>query len=113
MWPQGSPTSAQSTSRGSTNGEYADQLADLKKFLISLISDNTVLYVTDRNARNGSFRYYLDNAVHRLPKLSRSRLRLVDDSELLKPADTEKDEWRHARSILDKAIARFGAALEG
>ena len=48
-----------------TSGEYEDQLADLKKFLVSLISDNTVLYVTDKNARNWSFRYYLDNAVHR------------------------------------------------
>jgi len=54
-----------------TSGEYADQLADVKKFLVSLISDNTVLYVTDKNARNWSFRYYLDNAVHRLRKLSR------------------------------------------
>ena len=98
--------------RNDAHSLYADQLADLKKFLISLISDNTVLYVTDKNARNWSFRYYLDNAVHRLHKLSRSRLRLVDDSDLLKPADTEKDEWRHAQSILDKAIARFGDALE-
>jgi hypothetical protein len=96
-----------------TSGEYEDQLAVLKKFLTSLIADNTVLYVTDKNARNWSFRYYLDNAVHRLHELSRGRLRLVDDSDLAKPADTEKDEWRDAQSVLDKAIARFGAALEG
>jgi hypothetical protein len=96
-----------------TTGEYEDQLADLKTFLVSLISDNTVLYITDKNARNWSFRYYLDNAVHRLRKLSMSRLRFVDDSDLLKAADTEKDEWHDAQAILDKAIARFGAALEG
>jgi len=95
-----------------TSGEYEDQLADLKKFLVSLISDNTVLYVTDKNARNWSFRYYLDNAVHRLRKLSTSRLPFVDGSDLLKAANTEKDEWRDAQAILDRAITRFEAALE-
>lgn len=95
-----------------TSGEYDDQLADLKKFLISLISDNTVLYVTDKNARNWSFRYYLDNAFHRLHKLSASKLRLVDNFDVLKAVDTDKDKWRNAQSVLDKAIARFGAALE-
>lgn len=95
-----------------TSGEYEDQLADVKKFLVSLISDNTVLYVTDKNARNWSFRYYLDNAVHRLRKLSSGRLSLVNSADLAKAADTEKDEWLDAQSILDKAIDRFGAAIE-
>ena len=95
-----------------TSGEYEDQLADSKRFLVSLISDNTVLYVTDKNARNWSFRYYLDNAVHRLRELSTGRQHLVDDSDLAKAAETEKDEWIDAQAILDKAIARFGAAVE-
>jgi hypothetical protein len=30
----------------------------------------------------------------------------------MNPVDTEKDEWRNAQSILDKAISRFAAALE-
>jgi len=96
-----------------TSGEYADQLADVKNFLVSLISDNVVLYVTDKNARNWSFRYYLDNAVHRLTKLSRSArpLPFVDGSDLLKAAETEKDEWVDAQAILDKAIDRFEAAM--
>jgi hypothetical protein len=96
-----------------TTGEYEDQLADLKKFLISLISDNVVLYVTDKNARNWSFRYYLDNAVHRLRKLSTGALPLVDAFDLLKEADTEKDEWLDAQAILDKAVTRFETALDG
>lgn len=95
-----------------TSGEYEDQLADVKKFLVSLISDNTVLYVTDKNARNWSFRYYLDNAVHRLHKLSRSARPFVDGSDLLKAAETEKDEWLDAQAILDKAIDRFEAAMK-
>jgi hypothetical protein len=94
-----------------TTGEYADQLADIKKFLVSLISDNTVLYVTDKNARNWSFHYYLRNALHRLEELSNGGLSLVDKSDLAKRAETDKDVWVDAQAILDKAIARFAAAL--
>jgi len=90
-----------------TTGEFEDQFADLKKFLVGLISDNTVLYNTDKNARNWSFRYYLDNAVLRLGKISLGELSLVDKSDLSKPADTEKDEWLDAQAILDKAVLRF------
>jgi hypothetical protein len=94
-----------------TTGEYADQLADIKKFLVSLISDNTVLYVTDKNARNWSFHYYLRNPLHRLDELSKGGLSLVDKTDLAKRAETDKDVWVDAQAILDKAIERFAAAL--
>lgn len=90
-----------------TSGEFEEQFADLQKFLVSLISDNTILYVTDKNARNWSFRYYLDNAVHRLRKLSEGSLALVDAADLSKVASSEKDEWLDAQDILDKAIQKF------
>ncbi|WP_156311725.1 hypothetical protein [Methylobacterium platani] len=92
--------------------EYLDELADIKKFLVSLISDNTVLYITDKNARNWSFRYYLRNAQQRLKLLSESKLSLVDASDLLVPAETDKDDWASSQKILDEAIRRFGAAIE-
>lgn len=95
-----------------TTGEYADQMADLRKFLISLISDNTILYITDKNARNWSFRYYLDNAVHRLRKLSRGRLELVTEGELSRESATEKEEWQAAQSALEIGLRRFEAALK-
>jgi hypothetical protein len=90
-----------------TTGDYEDQIADAEKFLVSLIADNTVLYVTDKNARNWSFRYYLDNAVYRLRELAASRLALVDGADLARMAESEKDEWLHAQESLTKAIARF------
>jgi len=90
-----------------TTGDYEDQIADAEKFLVSLIADNTVLYVTDKNARNWSFRYYLDNAVYRLRELAASRLALVDGADLARVAESEKDEWLHAQESLTKAIARF------
>ncbi|HEX8527022.1 hypothetical protein [Allosphingosinicella sp.] len=94
-----------------TTGEFGDQLADLNKLLVSLISDNSVLYQTDKNARNWSFRYYLDNADHRLRALSRSRLGLVNAADLELGADTDKDAWLQAQALLDKAISRFQAAV--
>jgi hypothetical protein len=94
-----------------TTGEYKDQLADLRKFLVSLIADNTVLYVTDKNARNWSFRYYLDNALLRLRRIASNKMALVDESDFLDEADTEKDEWLHAQGILDRAIVRFKAEV--
>jgi tetratricopeptide (TPR) repeat protein len=94
-----------------TTGEYEDEMADLRKFLISLISDDTVLYVTDKNARNWSFRYYLDNALHRLRKLSEGRLRLVSEENLASESETEKDEWQAAQRALETALRRFEEAL--
>ena len=96
-----------------TTGEFTDTLADVKKFLVSLISDNTVLYITDKNSRNWSFHYYLRNAMYRLHELSNGGLGLVDKAELAKPADSDKDEWLGAQIILDEAIERFAAALRG
>jgi len=69
------------------------------------------LYVTDKNARNWSFQYYLRNARHRLEQLSNGGLSLVDKSDLAKRAETDKDDWVDAQVILDKAIERLAAAL--
>jgi hypothetical protein len=69
------------------------------------------MYLTDKNARNWSFRYYLSNARHALNALSNGGLSLVDKSDLAKPAETDKDDWVEAQAILDKAIERFAAAM--
>jgi hypothetical protein len=94
-----------------TTGEFEDEWADLNKFLVSLISDNTVLYVTDKNARNWSFHYYLENADQRLLELSKSRLALVDSREADAAADTDKDAWLQAQALLEKAIDRLATAV--
>ena len=69
------------------------------------------MYLTDKNARDWSFRYYLRNARHGLDALSNGGLSLVDESDLVKPAETDKDDWVEAQAILDKAIERFAAAM--
>ncbi len=90
-----------------TSGDIEDQQADIRKFLAKLISDNAVLYATDKNSRNWSFRYYLDNAVFRLERLSKERLGLVDPPDLAQPAESDKAAWRQAQRELQKAIERF------
>ena len=51
-------------------GDFGDQLADLRRFLQSLLAHNTVLYQTDFNSREWAFNYYLDNALLRLDKIA-------------------------------------------
>lgn len=95
-----------------TTAEFNDQRADMSKFLISLISDNAVMYATDKNSRNWSFRYYLDNALSRLEKLSLGRLRLVEPTEGGKSAESDKDEWTDAQAAFGRAVEQFGEALK-
>lgn len=94
-----------------TTREFEDEVADLNTFLVSLIADNTIQYVNDKKARNWSFRYYLDNAIYRLERLSEDRLALVDKLALYEGAPTEKDRWLNAQSMLDMAISGLGIAF--
>ena len=84
--------------------------ADLDKFLISLIADNTVLYQTDKNSRNWSFRYYLENAEFRLERMSS----ISDEIMPLigKPAASEKERWLNAQFALEGAIRGFMRAID-
>lgn len=94
-----------------TSGEFEDKTADIQRFLQSLISDNTVLYATDKNARSWSFHYYLDNAVSRLKGLASARLKLSREEEIMVPATSDKDQWLAAQAALDRALERFAQAL--
>lgn len=95
-----------------TTAEFRDQRADMSKFLVSLISDNAVMYLTDKNSRNWSFRYYLDNATSRLEKLSLGRLKLVEPIEVTVSVESDKDEWKAAQATFERAVKRFGEALQ-
>ena len=90
--------------------EDADhQYADLNKFLVSLIADNIVLYQTDKNSRNWSFRYYLDNAEFRLGSMSSLSSDIIPLIE--KAAGSEKERWHNAQMALECAIAGFKEAV--
>ncbi len=94
-----------------TTGEFEDQWADVKSFLISLISDNTVLYATDKNAWNWSFRYYLDNANLRMQRLMTQSPELLENVDVDQSADSDKAEWLNAQSALETMISQFERAV--
>ena len=95
-----------------TTGEFTDQWADVQQFLVSLISDNTVMYITDKNARNWSFRYYLDNATYRLSRLTRGEPALLEEADLSRIAESDKDDWLNAQSALEVALTNLNHALQ-
>lgn len=95
-------------------GDYVDQLADVNKFLQSLIAHNTIAYQTDWNAREWSFKYYLDNANYRLINIAEKLFPEILPKSALdtkagaeKDEWTEKDQWEVAQAALDLAITNF------
>lgn len=93
-----------------TAGDVQSRWADVKTFLVSLIADNTVLYVTDKNARNWSFRYYLDNATFRLGRLADTDPGLLDGVDLTRAAALDKDEWMNAQAALERVLPNLRSA---
>ena len=94
-----------------TTGKSEDERADLRRFLISLISDNSIQYVTDKNSRNWSFRYYLDNATLRLRRLAIENPDLLKMDMAAKAATPDKDEWIEAQGALEQAIENLQRAV--
>lgn len=89
-------------------GEPADQLADARKFLRSLIAHNAVLYQTDFNTREWTFRYYLDNALSRLKNLPE---KLLPKDQQATEATSAKEDWTNAQAALDRATQNFAEMI--
>ena len=93
-------------------GDVGDQLADLRRFLRSLLAHNAVLYQTDFNSREWAFGYYLDNAILRLRAIASRRFpAILPDDDIARAALSSKDAWSNAQTALDIAIANFAKAL--
>jgi hypothetical protein len=93
------------------NGDIAEQMADLKTFLGNLISNNTIAYPQDKNAKEFTFRYYLINAELRLDFIARKMPAILDRSVLEKKGTDAKDAWTTAQGALTLAINNFGEIL--
>ena len=93
-------------------GDLGNQLADVRRFLRSLIAHNTVLYQTDFTSREWAFRYYLHNAVFRLKGIPEAMSPSIQDADSLWPAaGSAKDEWIEAQQALEMAISNFAKAI--
>jgi hypothetical protein len=84
------------------------QMADVERFLSTLISNNAIAYQQDRNSREWTFYYYLKNASDRLLTIARQGpLELLDVSDIEIAASSAKEDWTIAQDALAKAIGRF------
>jgi hypothetical protein len=78
---------------------------DARQFLGKLILDNTVAYPQDRNARDWSFFYYVNNARYRLEAISREWPELLPIDKEENKNRSAKEHWTYyhlaIQSILD------------
>ncbi len=88
-----------------------DQMADLNAFLGNLISNNTIAYQQDKNAREFTYRYYLTDAQLRLSELVTKTPAILSSREFTVANADVKSEWTAAQSALDTAIGHFGELL--
>ena len=88
------------------------QMVDVKAFLGTLISNNSIGYPQDRNAREWTFTYYLGDARFRLQSLASRPPTIIDVADVEQKAESAKDDWEIAQRALEKAIRGF-AGLTG
>lgn len=93
-------------------GEVGDQLADLTRFLQSVLAHNAVLYQTDFNSREWAFTYYLENALFRLRRIAPlASMGHGIDREFDQATFSAKNDWLNAQEALDAAVSHFVEAL--
>ena len=95
--------------------EYSldETVAAAKDFLGNLILHNTVAYTHDRNTRDWSFIYYVNNARSRLKLLSEELPDLLPQS-FVGPADAiaeAKDYWTYHHNASEVAVRNLEGAL--
>ena len=75
----------------------------MQKFLLT---DNAIAFAQDRNAREWTFNYYLDNALF--------RLRGFLEKEPLRPPKgerTPRNRWDRLQAVFEKAVDQLEAEL--
>ena len=94
------------------SGDAQTRMLHVETFLRKLIADNTVVYQTDKDSREWTYRYYVDNARYRLIDIgARLSPGLLATERLQIKAATEREEWETTEVALEEAIASFGRAL--
>jgi hypothetical protein len=86
-------------------------MIDVTAFLGALISNNSIGYPQDRNAREWTFTYYLSDARFRLQSLATRPSAIIDLSDVEKEARSAKEDWEIAQRALEKAIHGFSKLI--
>ena len=91
-------------------------VADAQAFLGNLILHNIVAYPQDRNTRDWTFLYYINNARYRLEAISKERPNII--TEVLAGVGIEhlaqnpKDYWTFYQSGLEIAVRNLEIAIQ-
>lgn len=91
-------------------GNKGESLKSATSFLGQIIQNNTIGFTQDRNDREWTFNYYINNARHLLQTLPMNHRDLVPGWTVKKRTPTER--WDYIQGMLSQTVARFGEALQ-
>jgi hypothetical protein len=77
-----------------------------------MIADNAIGYAQDRNSREWTFYYYLDNARHRLQELGKHSPELLEGLEPKKGKRNGKNRWTHMQAAFARAVRLFADEIK-
>lgn len=98
--------------------ELGDLLIDAEVFIDNLVLNNMVAYPQDRNAREWSFMYYMNNAKHRLERMVNDKRFSLLTLEEYGPSERRsaaiahpRSWWNYNQDALDTAVRKFSKIL--
>jgi hypothetical protein len=80
-------------------------------FLETLIGDNAIGYSHDKHAREWTFNYYTNNALHRLKTISTFPEKILPEFDFTSRVMEPRDFWEYLQKSLDIAVRNFGKFL--
>ncbi len=90
-------------------GNKGESLKSATSFLEQIIQNNVIGFTQDRNDREWTFNYYVNNARHLLQTIPMKHRDLVPGWTVTKRTPTER--WNYIQDMLRQTVAKFGDAL--
>jgi hypothetical protein len=87
-------------------GKIQAKMTDAETFVAKMLTDNAIAFAQDRNAREWTFNYYIDNALFRLRDYYENRT--AQKGVVLKPpkgSRTPQERWDYLQAALEKAVS--------
>lgn len=84
---------------------------DAEQYLGKIILDNAIGYLQDRNAREWTWHYYLNNARYRLEKISKINPDILPARLVVKKPRPRKKQWEFYQKALFHAVEGLGDVL--
>jgi len=95
-----------------SEGDSIKLIEDAEIFLGNLIRDNAVAYLQDRNAREWTFTYYVNNARYRLEVTSQQTPEIVPPKMVERLSREPKEDWTYYHLALTQAVENLTKILD-